>query len=147
MQVGVFLSCFQSNEKCYCIVRHLEPLMVGTTPQLNQFDCPLLTLTNILRVLPSVNNFCSVSVVHQCSTTCILKEKAVDTRLERHRVTQNTFFLLHDWSNTVYCYNLFCISNNIDNGLWISDYGYTASLNNNTADESCLLRFRFSCDV
>ena len=26
--------------------------------------------------------------------------------------SQKTLFLLHDWSNTLYCYNLYCISNN-----------------------------------
>ena len=45
---------------------------------------------------------------HQCGTTYIFEEKAVAASLEWHGVTQNTLFLLHDWSNTLYCYNLFC---------------------------------------
>ncbi|KAL5496712.1 hypothetical protein EMCRGX_G013056 [Ephydatia muelleri] len=113
IQVGVFLGCFENEGKCFCIVRYMEPVMNGTALRLNQFDCPLFTLTNILRVLPSVNISCSISVVHQCSTTCVLKEKAVETTLERHKVTQNTLFLSHDWSNNLYCYNVFCMSNNM----------------------------------
>ena len=85
--MGVFLGCFENEGKCFCIVRYMEPVMIGTALRLNQFDCPLFTLMNILRVLPSVNISCSISVVHQCSTTCVLKEKAVETTLEGHRVT------------------------------------------------------------
>ncbi|KAL5510378.1 hypothetical protein EMCRGX_G005916 [Ephydatia muelleri] len=102
---GSLSKLLSDDKSCYCIVQHLDPLMVGTTPQLNHFDCPLFTPTNILRVLPSVIILVSVSVIHKCNPTCILKEKTAETRLEQQSVTQKTVFVLHDWSNTLYCYN------------------------------------------
>ncbi|KAL5510363.1 hypothetical protein EMCRGX_G005896 [Ephydatia muelleri] len=87
---GTLSKLLSDDKGCYCIVQHLDPLMVGTTPQLNHFDCPLFTPTNILRVLPSVIVLVSVSVIHKCNPTCILKEKTAETRLERQSVTQKT---------------------------------------------------------
>ena len=58
---------------------------------------------------PSVSISCSNSVIHQCGTTYIFEEKAVAASLEWHGVTQNTLFLLHDWSNTLYCFVIVCV--------------------------------------
>eukprot|EP00731_Ephydatia_muelleri_P020757 Em0013g484a len=63
--VGVILCCIESNSRCYVIVRHLEPLMAGTEPICNDFDCPLYSLTSILRNIPSAAIIRPVSVVHQ----------------------------------------------------------------------------------
>lgn len=66
--------------------------MVGTTP-----------LTRILPVL------LSASLVLSFISAAQHEEKAVAASLEWHGVTQNTLFLLHDWCNTLHCYNLFVI--------------------------------------
>eukprot|EP00731_Ephydatia_muelleri_P037838 Em0575g5a len=73
--VGVILCCIERNSRCYVIVRQLEPLMAGTEPICNDFDCPLYSLTSILRSIPSAAIIRPVSVVHQCTSTCSLQNK------------------------------------------------------------------------
>ncbi|KAL5505895.1 hypothetical protein EMCRGX_G007436 [Ephydatia muelleri] len=52
MEVGILLSCFESDSTRYRMVQHMDPHMVASgQPCLNQFDCPLLTLTKVIRVL------------------------------------------------------------------------------------------------
>ena len=109
--VGVILCCIESNSRCYVIVRHLEPLMAGTEPICNDFDCPLYSLTSILRSIPSAAIIRPVSVVHQCTSTCSLQNKDVSMTLERQVASQKTLCFSHDWRNTLYCYNVYCKSN------------------------------------
>jgi hypothetical protein len=109
--VGVILCCIESNSRCYVIVRHLEPLMAGTEPVCNDFDCPLYSLTSILRSIPSAAIIWPVSVVHQCTSTCSLQNKNASMTLEWQVASQKTLCFSHDWSNTFYCYNVYCKSN------------------------------------
>ena len=114
MEVGILLSCFESNSTRYCMVQHMDPHMVASgQPCLNQFDCPLLTLTKVIRVLSPAAIVRAISVVHQCTSTCVVDSMHIAARMERQRVSENTLRLKHDWSNTVYCYNVYCIANNV----------------------------------
>ena len=111
MEVGILVSCFESNSTRYCVVQHMDREMASGQPSHNEFDCPLLTLTKVLRVLSSTAIVRAISVVHQCTSTCVVDSVHIATRMERRGVTENTLRLKHDWSNTMYCYNAYCIAN------------------------------------
>ena len=61
----------------------------------NEFDCPILTLTTEVFFLPSTFVYSSVSVpTSNCS------------------FTSDYTCYNHDISNLLFCYNIYCISNN-----------------------------------
>ena len=58
----------------YCLIQLFEE-MVGSFGEaiLNDIDCPLLTLTKQLLLVPPSTLVCAVSICHQC---CTLKEQS-----------------------------------------------------------------------
>ena len=46
LETGLFIGSFHT-------VRNLEPVLSGTEPVLNEWGCPLLTLTNVIRCTAS----------------------------------------------------------------------------------------------
>eukprot|EP00731_Ephydatia_muelleri_P000341 Em0001g341a len=53
-EIGLLVACFQVNVATFCVVRHMEPVLTPEgAPVLNEFECPLMTRTNILRFIPS----------------------------------------------------------------------------------------------
>ena len=61
----------------YCLIPLFEE-MVGSFGEeiLNDIDCPLLTLTKQLLLEPPSTLVCAVSICHQCSSSCTLKEQS-----------------------------------------------------------------------
>ena len=78
------------------MVQHVDPASGQLC--LNQFDCPLLTLTKVIRVYSPAAIVRAISVVHQCTSTCVVDSMHIATRMERQRVSENTLRLKHDWS-------------------------------------------------
>ena len=74
---------------------------------LNEYDCPLLELSK--RILcHSIQS--PVSVVHECSTSCVVQEGSSAESMEREKVIVSEGLVLsHDWTNRIYCYNVFCV--------------------------------------
>ena len=84
------------------MVQHMDPHMVASgQPCLNQFDCPLLTLTKVIRVLFPAAIVRAISVVHQCTSTCVVDSMHIAARMERQRVSENTLRLKHDCRNSI----------------------------------------------
>jgi hypothetical protein len=79
----------------------------------NDFECPLLSRSKILRVVPSTGIMRSISLVHECGTSCGLLEMRTNRTVERQGVTLNSKLLSHDWKNTTYCFNVYCVSNTV----------------------------------
>ena len=80
-----------------CIVRELHSqTTIHGTPLLNEFDCPLLLLSGILYIFPTSYIHTPVSVVHACSDSC--------------KFTSDISTFEHDMSNTLFYYNIYCIS-------------------------------------
>eukprot|EP00731_Ephydatia_muelleri_P027586 Em0019g459a len=78
MEVGILLSCFESDSTRYCMVQHMDPHMVASgQPCLNQFDCPLLTLTKVIRVLSPAAIVRAISV--DGTTESVRKHIAFET--------------------------------------------------------------------
>ena len=61
----------------YCLIQLFEE-MVGSFGEatLNDIDCPLLTLTKQLLLVPPSTLACAVSICHQCSNSYTLKEQS-----------------------------------------------------------------------
>ncbi|KAL5517682.1 hypothetical protein EMCRGX_G003276 [Ephydatia muelleri] len=53
LETGLFIGSFHTEQATFCLVRYLEPVLMGTEPILNEWSCPLLTLTNVIRCIAS----------------------------------------------------------------------------------------------
>ena len=103
-------AAFTRGKQHFCLVRYLEPVLSGTEPVLNEWGCPLLTLTNVIRCTASTLVSCAVSVVHQCDSQCVLAEQETTSRIERQLVTQKktVFYITQTTICTVITYSV-CI--------------------------------------
>ena len=83
-------------------------------PITDDFECPLLSLTNTVYLVPanSIRIQVAVSIMHQCTNTCKFTETAVNRTIEREQVNVDNRSLVfkHDWSNDLYCLNIFCMN-------------------------------------
>ena len=75
----------------------------------NDYDCPLLELTNELHVVESSTVIREVSVVHECTSSCKYIDKSSSINIERESVSCNQLVLEHDYSNHYYCFNIYGI--------------------------------------
>ena len=85
----------------------VSPQMVS--PLLNEYDCPLLTLSKTVFCISSSNVLRSVSVVHECTESCNFKTARVCSKSGKTGHVCNTLVYCHDWNNPIYCYNVFCV--------------------------------------
>ena len=111
VDLGVLTGCFHIQDKgtSYCIVQLYEPMDVSGAPLCNEFDCPLFSLTNLFRCVPSTSIFQSVSIIHQCTSTCMCKLLSDTTQIERQTVTKQMLTFVHDFCNHLYCFNIYCM--------------------------------------
>ena len=95
-----------------CIVNPSDRVMVGDEAVHNDLDCPLLILTQNLSFISPTKIECPISVVHECSETCSFHQSTTfTTYIEREAVNTNKVIFKHDWSNDVFCLNVYCMSN------------------------------------
>ncbi|KAL5479312.1 hypothetical protein EMCRGX_G022818 [Ephydatia muelleri] len=89
LETGLFIGSFHTEQATF-----LFGALFGacaewyTEPVLNEWGCPLLTLTKVIRCTASTLVSCAVSVVHQCDSQCVLAEQETTSRTERELVTQ-----------------------------------------------------------
>ena len=89
-------------------VRLFEDMKTGTQLMLNDFDCPLMTLTNTIVGIDPTDIASEVSIMHECTDTC--KFIASGRRIvERELIQTNTLSYVHDWTNKWYCLNIYCM--------------------------------------
>lgn len=110
---GVLLGCVSATEQTeLCIVRQLEYVDSTISQQiLNEAGCPLLWLTSKVIALKPTDILKPVSIVHECTSLCGVKEDTVSRHLERELTTQQVLTFRHDFSNNMFCFNIFCINN------------------------------------
>ena len=110
--LGILRACFRClRTNIMCIVNPFDRLIVGDEAVHNDLDCPLLMFTHNLNfILPSAIQ-CPVSVVHACSDSCNFHHSTTFTTIEREAVDTNKIVLKHDWSNDIFCLNVYCMSN------------------------------------
>lgn len=86
-----------------------ECVFAGTELVYNDFDCPLLILTKDIDCVTPTSLVRSVSIVHQCSSSCVFKETVSRTLVEREAIESRRIVFEHDWSNDVFCLNNYCM--------------------------------------
>ena len=107
--IALLTACFSVPEKSLCIVQLFERMDSFGVQICNEYDCPLLTLTNLFRCISSTAISHSVSVVHECSTTCTFSHTQTTTIMERTYVPSQKLKFVHDMSNSMYALNVYCM--------------------------------------
>lgn len=110
MKYAILLTCFKSQEgECYCIVKPFEALVSMEEAIENELDCPLLELEERIEVIRSNKVTQSVSIIHECTHTCIFKSTSKRI-IEREQVTsEDGLTYHHDKTNNIYCLNVYKI--------------------------------------
>ena len=68
------------------MVRPLEKMDLLGEQMMNEFDCPLLSMTNVLYYIPSNTVSQAVSVVHECTNSCTFVKTSVSRNVEHEAV-------------------------------------------------------------
>ena len=99
VDVGTLAACFTAVQEgtSYCMVQLFQPMDSAGTPLHNEFDCPLLQLTNVFYCVPSDCINMSVSVIHECTNSCVFQHQDRLRRYERELIADKNavFFLLY----------------------------------------------------
>lgn len=107
----IALVALQRLPQRYCIIQKLEPVSLNDEQIVNDFDCPVLSLLNDFYAISPDCVLTPVSVVHQCTHTCVFLEKLSSSNIERESIaTGHSIVFEHDWSNSMYCLNVFCMN-------------------------------------
>ena len=102
----MLIACYTSEGARYCLVQLLEAMdSFGTTIQ-NEFECPLYTLINVFRSVPSKCIQHSVSVIHECTQSCTFKQGNIHSNIERETVVVRKLHFEHDYTNTLFFINI-----------------------------------------
>ena len=108
MQVdyGVLAACFEVHGQDYScsIVQLFEPMDSFGTPLSNDYDCPLLSLSSLFRCVFSTFIMQSVSIMHECTPTCVVKQVNSAMQVERHSIISPKYVFVHDFCNCLYSY-------------------------------------------
>ena len=111
--IGILTACFHINgerkDESYCIVQLLERVDSFGIQLCNEFDCPLLTITTLFRSVPSNCISHSVSIMHECSSSCTFEHADTTTVVECEHVTSRKLVFVHDFSNNLYAFNVYCM--------------------------------------
>ena len=100
----MLLTCVQTPLNVYCLLQSMES-MGGIT---NDFDCPLFTMTNTFRLVPSSSIATEVSFVH---SYCKFSQSTPLVTVERVSVSLDRILFEHDYrANTMYCLNIYCMN-------------------------------------
>lgn len=107
LDVGLLLACFGDCEQhvTHCLVRPLQPV---DRHELNEYDCPILSMSNLIYCIPAKCVHHAVSVVHECTNTCTFVINSTRQRVEQEDilcVSQLTY--THDWKNKLYSFVIF----------------------------------------
>ena len=107
---GLFVASFSVREGgSYCIVQLFERMDSFGIPITNDYDCPLLSLTNLFHCIPAHYVFQSISVIHECTSTCNLQCVYTSSTVERLSIPSQKHMFVHDFSNNLYSFNVYCM--------------------------------------
>ncbi len=74
----------------------------------NEFDCPLLMLTNLLYCINSHKIQNPVSIIHECTDSCKFITTTISSTVEHEHLHTSGPSYYHDTSNKMYCLNVYC---------------------------------------
>ena len=98
------LTCIKSTITSWVVVRPFNELTSGVEmnePILDEFQCPLLDLSNIIYLYPVSFVLTPVSIVNSCSKSCTFKTNRT-RQIEHEEVQTDDLDFEHDWSNSLY---------------------------------------------
>ncbi len=107
MECGLLLAVLKTDRGNFSLIRGFLSLQ-----SVNEFDCPQLELSDVFFTVPSSTILKSVSIIHECQSTCKFSFKAAKSTIERETVISNTIKLEyeHDYcANRFYYMNIYCI--------------------------------------
>ena len=93
----------------FCIVQLFQQMDAFGVPLTNEFDCQLYQRTTLFRCVSSQCISHSVSVIHECTPTCVFKHVTTTTSVERHPVDVHKLAFQNDFANDIYCLNRYCM--------------------------------------
>ena len=103
-------SCFVSVGSKLCALRGLQPFTAPCGTQItNEMGCPLFELSNIIFTVSSMSVLKAVSLVHECAASCKFSMEQVPRNVERELVSTSRIEYKHDFTNLMYCFDLYCI--------------------------------------
>lgn len=112
MLYGILLAVFKLQDGAVvCLIQGFQKLQSqdGARLFMNEYDCPLLELTRTIFSTPGRNILRAVSVVHECGASCRFDETQTIESVERQEITRTKLTFEHDWSNTLYSFNVYCV--------------------------------------
>lgn len=111
VEFGVLAACFKVREggSSYCIIQLFEPMDNFGTPLTNEYDCPLLSLTGLFRCVSSYSVVQTVSIIHECTSTCTIKHVATTSQVERLSIESQKDVFVHDYTNNLFSLNIYCM--------------------------------------
>ncbi len=91
-----------------CLVQKFEGIESNGQPIVNEYDCPLLTLTDTITGVYPVNIVIETSIVHECTDSCdFVDDGPLNVlQVERETIQTNRLAYMHDWTNKLYCFNI-----------------------------------------
>ena len=110
VECGLLLSCFAVNGEGHCPVQVFEKLQCGLQPLVNEFNGPLLSATSIIMRVSSQAVISSISVAHECCSTCTFQQEHNRFLIEREQVDIAGLQYIHDFSNNLFCLNVYSMN-------------------------------------
>ena len=98
------------DEEKYSIIRGFENVEFNHEPILNEFDCPLLEMTDRFIAIKTSAILFVAFIVHECTSTCKLTKDIIKRTVERedNQITIG-LALTHDKTNKLYSANIYCM--------------------------------------
>ena len=83
--MGRLVSCVEeiSTKQSFCIIKKMDLCTAGNIPIMNELDCPLIEESHRYEVIPSVSVLHSISILHECGTSCTLQTSLKDMHGKR----------------------------------------------------------------
>lgn len=107
------MACCESRDGSkLCVIRGLEShVSPQGDPIVNELDCPSLMLTHTVFTAKSSCILKSVSVIHECGTTCKFTSAQFPRVIEREQLHLSARLeFIHDCRNYAYYLNVFCMN-------------------------------------
>ena len=98
------MSCLETTQQTFSVARMFTSLSIT-----NEYDSPILALSDTLILIPSKQVLKSVSIFHLCNSDCKFVNKSSTLSIEREILTVSTLFLQHNYTNDFYFLNIYCM--------------------------------------
>ena len=93
----------------FCVLQGCDEFVVNSEPVLNEYECPLLAITNRIFSADCSQIKQAVSIVHECSDSCTFDWGSSCRRIEREASGEKALVYTHDWTNMLCCLNVYCV--------------------------------------